>query len=200
MDLNKFIGVGRIATDPIYSETAAVGDKPGSTRLEFRLVINRPRSEANDGVKCVVWGNYAKTMSEHLKKGKEIGVEGQLRTSRVAVAGEEGKFNYFFEIKVDSISLGADSKKGQTAEGGANAGASTTTYRMERQADGSVKRVPVEKAASNKTPPAAPNVSADQLAQLASQLEALKASLATKTAEAAPSAPEDSIPNDPFVL
>lgn len=107
MRANKFLGIGRVAREPRF--TPAKGET--QARLQFNLIINRVKSEEYDPIPITVWGKYAETLSSMVRKGKELAVEGSIRTNSVQDAA--GNWTNYWEIRADSISLGVDSKKTQ---------------------------------------------------------------------------------------
>lgn len=74
--LNSFNEIGRLTTD---SELVKKEENKKSF-LKFSLAVNRTKKET-DFIPCIVFGEYAITLAEYLKKGKLIAVQGSLHTS-----------------------------------------------------------------------------------------------------------------------
>lgn len=77
--LNRVILVGRLARDP---ELRMTGE--GTPRAWFVLAVPRPFAVKDgerdaDFVNIVAWRQLATTVSEHLKKGRMVGVTGRLQ-------------------------------------------------------------------------------------------------------------------------
>lgn len=109
MRINSFHGIGRLADNPDYKPGS--GDK--SSRCSFRLLINRIKSQTADVINCVVWGPYADVCAQHLKKGKEVAIEGELHTK--STKDEQGNWTNFWNIVCSSVSFGRDSEKNKNA-------------------------------------------------------------------------------------
>lgn len=190
MNVNSCTFVGRIAGECILTETPREGKDP-SVRLTGRVIVNRDKSEESDGFSFVLWGAYATAMAPYLKKGKEVYLNGAMRTNRRERAGEPGKFDYFTELRVDKCSLGQDSTKNQTDGARAASGASRQ-YIVQKQPDGSIKRIPVAgKTAAPATNAPQATVSPELLAQLAALLAAQGQAAPSQPAQADTEQPEN---------
>jgi len=87
-ELNIFAVAGRLVRDSELSFT-----QNGTPVLNFSIANNRRRSnnqEHTNFFNCVVWGNYGKTMSEHLKKGSKINIEGEIQKEKYDYDGNKG--------------------------------------------------------------------------------------------------------------
>jgi len=145
MRLNHVSLCGRLADDPKY--TPAEGDK--SARCSFRIGVNRIKSKSADWVPCVVFGPYADVCAQHLKKGKEVIVEGELRTN--SEKNEDGTFNNYWNILCSSVQFGRDSQKNQTGAASTTENVNDVAKRLAEKvkaADPSWKTTKTEKAPS----------------------------------------------------
>ncbi len=106
MYLNKAIVIGNLTRDP---ETKAL---PSGIKVSsFSLATNRVWKDKN-GVKqesadyhnIVVFGKQAEIVSQYLKKGSSVLVEGRMQTR--SWDGADGKKNYRTEIVADRIQFG----------------------------------------------------------------------------------------------
>lgn len=121
MDINKYIGVGRIAGDIKFTPKQG---KDGHARAAFTLAVNRMRGEEADYLPVVCWDKTAENVSQYCAKGKEVGVEGSLRTSGTKDEAT-GKWTNYWSINAQIVSFGRDSKKQQAS--GSEAGVPVET-------------------------------------------------------------------------
>ena len=83
MDINHVVLVGRLTRDAELRYTNS-----GSAVANISLAINTRRRRDDQWVDeahffdCVVWGKTAESLSPYLTKGKQIGLEGELRQNR----------------------------------------------------------------------------------------------------------------------
>lgn len=100
--MNRVILVGRITKDPeirYTSNDVAV--------CQFTLAVNR-RFKSNDGteadfINCVAWRKNAELLGNFVKKGAQIGVEGQIQVRSYEDNG--GVKRYVTEVMCDSITF-----------------------------------------------------------------------------------------------
>lgn len=116
MNLNSTNFVGRLVADPLF--TAKKGE--AAARLMFRLAVNRIKSEKADIINCVAWGPVAEAGAEHLYKGKEVGVTGELRTN--STQKEDGSWDNFWNISCQTVHYGQDTFKKQQERNEGDAG------------------------------------------------------------------------------
>lgn len=96
--------VGTIATDPTYTDN----DDVNRVRLIFNIRVRRPgRNAESDFFSVAVFGPYAKTMAEHVAKGRLISVTGELRQNRWT---DNGKNRERVEVRADYIELLDDNR------------------------------------------------------------------------------------------
>jgi single-strand DNA-binding protein len=121
MYLNKAIIIGNLTRDP---ETKALPSGIKVTTLG--VATNRvwkdksgARQESTDYHNVVVFGRQAETVSQYLKKGSSLLVEGRLQTR--AWDGSDGQKRYRTEIVADRIQFGQRSG-GQSNNQNSNSG------------------------------------------------------------------------------
>ncbi len=107
MNLNKWIGIGRLAGVPKYEPATDKSD----SKLFFQLAINRVKSDKADFVPVTAWGKVADAGAQYLTKGKEVTVEGRVRFD--SVQQEDGSWKNYSGITADLIHFGQDSQKVQ---------------------------------------------------------------------------------------
>lgn len=118
--LNKVTLIGRIGADPEVRYTPS-GDAIATIRLattrRWKDRNTNERKEETEWHRVVFFGNTAKMVGEHLKKGSQIYVEGRLRTQKWQ--DKSGADRYTTEIVANEMHF-LDRK-----EGGQNAGHSS---------------------------------------------------------------------------
>ena len=118
-DINHVVLVGRLTRDAELKYTAG-----GQAVCKFSVAINRRRKngdqwedEANF-FDVVVWGRQGESLSPYLLKGKQVGVDGELRQDRWQ---QEGQNRSKIEIVANNIQLlGSGSSQGGNQGSGAS--------------------------------------------------------------------------------
>ena len=105
--MNKFIGIGRIASDLNLKYT-----NNNNSVCEFSLAINRIGSEGTDFLNCTVWNKQAENLVKYQSKGSLISVEGSNRVDKYQ--NEQGENRYKHYILVNNIQF-LESKKEEVA-------------------------------------------------------------------------------------
>ena len=121
-DINHVTLVGRLTRDAELKYTNS-----GQAVSNIGIAINQRRRRDDQWVDeahffdCVVWGKTAEALNPYLVKGKQIGVEGQLRQNRWE---QDGRTRSRVEIFVNNIQLlGGRNDAPPRDEGGAPRGA-----------------------------------------------------------------------------
>ena len=100
--VNKVILVGRLGADPEMRRTPN-----GQAVAKLRVATNEwtgmgeQREERTEWHRVVVWGKLAERCGEFLKKGRQIYVEGRLRTS--SWADKDGNKRYTTEVVAATV-------------------------------------------------------------------------------------------------
>lgn len=98
--MNRVILVGRLVKDPELRRTST--DIPV---VQFVLAVNRPFSrnaeQKADFINCVVWRQAAENLAKYMRKGSQIGVEGQLQVRSFDDAN--GFKRYVTEVVCDQV-------------------------------------------------------------------------------------------------
>lgn len=103
--VNKVILVGNLGRDAEVRYTpggAAVATLSLATTEVYKDKEGQ-RQEQTEWHRVVLWGKTAETLSEYLRKGKQIYVEGRLQTR--SWDDKEGKKRYTTEIRGDRVVL-----------------------------------------------------------------------------------------------
>lgn len=99
--MNRCVLTGRITKDVELWQTQS-----GIPNVTFTLAVNRPFKDANgqtlaDFINCVAWRQQAEFLSNYVKKGYMLAVEGQIQT-RSYVNGQ-GQTVYITEVVCDRV-------------------------------------------------------------------------------------------------
>lgn len=102
---NKWMGIGNLTEDPALRHTNS-----GTPVLQMRMACNE-RYKDRDGnwkdraeyVTCVVWGKRGEALAGILSKGRQVFVEGSLRTS--SYEDRDGNKRYKTEVNAQNVVL-----------------------------------------------------------------------------------------------
>ncbi len=105
MNFGKTILVGRLTRDPEMRYVGADGDIPVAN---FTIAVNEGygENEKTHFVRVATWRKLAETCSEHLVKGQEVLVEGNVPTASAWVNGD-GEAKAQVELTAYSVQFGA---------------------------------------------------------------------------------------------
>ena len=101
--LNKVILIGHLGSDPVFKVT------PGNRNVaEFSLATTESwrgddgnRHQNTEWHKIIVWGNAALAVRDNLSKGRQVYVEGKIRTRKWT--DKEGNDRYTTEIIASKV-------------------------------------------------------------------------------------------------
>ena len=102
-DINTVVLVGRLTRDAELKYTAT-----GQAVTKFSVAVNRRRKSGDqweDEVNyfdVVLWGRQGEALSQYMQKGKQIGIEGELRQDRWQ---QDGQNRSKVEIVANNIQL-----------------------------------------------------------------------------------------------
>ena len=135
VDVNHVVLIGRLTRDAELKYTAS-----GQAVCKFSIAVNRRRKTGDQWVDepnffdIVLWGKQGETLNQYLVKGKQVGVDGELRQDRWE---QDGQNRSKVEIVANNLQLlgGGNSGNGsfnsgsfnkqETAYGSASAGGSS---------------------------------------------------------------------------
>ncbi|MFI3251641.1 MAG: single-stranded DNA-binding protein [bacterium] len=100
--VNRVVLVGRITRDPEATVTAS-----GITLVRFTIAVNRNYKDANgerqaDFISCIAWRFQAEFLSNYVKKGNQISVEGRIQTG--SYTDSDNQVRYTTDVLVESVS------------------------------------------------------------------------------------------------
>ena len=115
-DINHVVLVGRLTRNAELKYTNS-----GAAVSKFSIAINQRRKKEDQWVDeshffdIVLWGKTAESLNQYLVKGKQVGIEGQLRQNRWE---QEGQARSKVEIFATSVMLLGGGAGGGGAGGG----------------------------------------------------------------------------------
>ena len=94
--MNKVVLMGRLTKDPELRFTAV----SGTAVSRFTVAVDRKKKDDGaDFINCVAFGKTAETISQYLVKGRQILIEGNIRTG--SYENDEGKKIYTTNVNVE---------------------------------------------------------------------------------------------------
>ncbi len=101
--LNKCMIIGNLGADPEMRYTAN-----GNAVTEFRVATSRTyttgdgeRVEETEWFRIVTWNRLAETCAQYLSKGRQVFVEGRMKTR--SWEGQDGQKRYMTELIADNV-------------------------------------------------------------------------------------------------
>ena len=110
-DINSVVIVGRLVRDAELKFTAN-----GSAVTKLSIAVNRRKKSGDSWVDeaaffdVTIWGKQGEALSKYLTKGKQVGIEGELRQDRWE---QEGKSRSKVYISANNVQLLGGIDKGQ---------------------------------------------------------------------------------------
>ena len=93
--MNKVVLMGRLTRDPELRFAAG----SGTAVSRFAVAVDRKKKDETDFISCVAFGKTAETISQYLVKGRQILIEGNIRTG--SYENDEGKKIYTTNVNVE---------------------------------------------------------------------------------------------------
>ena len=111
--MNKVILLGRLTAKPELKYTQS-----NTAYTRFSVAVNRPFSKQDgtrdtDFINVVAWNKNAETISRYFDKGRQICIEGSIRTSNYT--DKEGNKRYTTDVQLDSFEFVESKKSAQEA-------------------------------------------------------------------------------------
>ena len=120
MGINKVILVGNVGRDTELRSLPS-----GTSLAKFSLATTEPRFKDQNGEphtewhNIVAWGKLAEFCSQYVTKGRQLYIEGRIRTRSYE---KDGQKKYFTEVHADTIELLGRRDESGTGSSGAVAG------------------------------------------------------------------------------
>jgi single-strand DNA-binding protein len=97
--MNKVILIGRISSDIDVRQTQS-----GTSTATFSVAVDRNmgagKEKATDFIRCVAWGKTSEFLARYFSKGKQIALEGNIKTGSY---GKDGVKHYTTDVWVDKV-------------------------------------------------------------------------------------------------
>lgn len=113
--LNKCMIIGNLGADPEMRYTAN-----GNAVTEFRVATSRSyttgdgeRVEETEWFRIVTWNRLAETCAQYLSKGRQVFVEGRMKTR--SWEGQDGQKRYMTELIADNVKFLGGRESGSQA-------------------------------------------------------------------------------------
>ena len=113
--LNKCMIIGNLGADPEMRYTAN-----GNAVTEFRVATSRTyttgdgeRVEETEWFRIVTWNRLAETCAQYLSKGRQVFVEGRMKTR--SWEGQDGQKRYMTELIADNVKFLGGRESGSQA-------------------------------------------------------------------------------------
>lgn len=87
--------IGRVTAVP------TIKYEDGKALCKFFLAVKRDRTEEVDYVPCTVWGGYAESLANNLKKGQQIAVIAKFASTNYT--DDHGRKAVFYEFIVKTV-------------------------------------------------------------------------------------------------
>lgn len=101
MSINKVILVGRISNDITINKSQS-----GTSMCNFSIAVDRymgkDKEKATDFIRCTVFGSTADILGKYAGKGKQVAVEGNIKTGSYE---KDGVKHYTQDVQVDKVEL-----------------------------------------------------------------------------------------------
>ena len=94
--MNDYNGIGRLTRDPELKYTAN-----NKAVCSWKIAINRSKDKT-DFIPCVAWEQTAELVNKYFKKGRMIGVSGELNSKQYE---QDGKKRTDLEVTVKKITF-----------------------------------------------------------------------------------------------
>ena len=111
--MNKVILIGRISSDIDVRQTQS-----GTSTATFSVAVDRNmgagKEKAADFIRCVAWGKTSEFLARYFSKGKQIALEGNIKTGSYE---KDGVKHYTTDVWVDKVEfVGSKGDGGQQTQ------------------------------------------------------------------------------------
>lgn len=101
MSINKVILVGRISNDITINKSQS-----GTSMCNFSIAVDRymgkDKERATDFIRCTAFGSTADILGKYTGKGKQVAVEGNIKTGSYE---KDGVKHYTQDVQIDKVEL-----------------------------------------------------------------------------------------------
>ena len=110
--MNKVILIGRVSSDISMNKTQS-----GTETATFSVAVDRNlgagKEKGTDFIRCVAWGKTATFLGQYFSKGKQIALEGNIKTGSYE---KDGVKHYTTDVWVDKVEFVGSKGNGDTAQ------------------------------------------------------------------------------------
>lgn len=101
MSINKVILVGRISNDITINKSQS-----GTSMCNFSIAVDRymgkDKEKATDFIRCTAFGSTADILGKYAGKGKQVAIEGNIKTGSYE---KDGVKHYTQDVQIDKVEL-----------------------------------------------------------------------------------------------
>ena len=101
MSINKVILVGRISNDITINKSQS-----GTSMCNFSIAVDRymgkDKEKATDFIRCTAFGSTADILGKYAGKGKQVAIEGNIKTGSYE---KNGVKHYTQDVQIDKVEL-----------------------------------------------------------------------------------------------
>lgn len=101
MSINKVILVGRISNDITINKSQS-----GTSMCNFSIAVDRymgkDKEKATDFIRCTAFGSTADILGRYAGKGKQVAIEGNIKTGSYE---KDGVKHYTQDVQIDKVEL-----------------------------------------------------------------------------------------------
>ena len=110
--MNKVILIGRVSSDISMNKTQS-----GTETATFSVAVDRNlgagKEKGTDFIRCVAWGKTAAFLGQYFSKGKQIALEGNIKTGSYE---KDGVKHYTTDVWIDKVEFVGSKGNGDTAQ------------------------------------------------------------------------------------
>lgn len=122
MSINKVILVGRISNDITINKSQS-----GTSMCNFSIAVDRymgkDKEKATDFIRCTAFGSTADILGKYAGKGKQVAVEGNIKTGSYE---KDGVKHYTQDVQIDKVELLGGKSDGNATQAAPTPVAETT--------------------------------------------------------------------------
>jgi single-strand DNA-binding protein len=110
--MNKVILIGRLTSDPELRQTQA-GTSSATFTVAVDRIMGKDKEKEADFIRCVAWGKTADHISKFFNKGKQIALEGNIKTGSYE---KDGVKHFTTDVWVDKVEFVGSKSDGNGAQ------------------------------------------------------------------------------------
>lgn len=126
--MNKVILIGRLTSDPELRQTQS-GTNSATFTVATDRFMGKDKEKEADFIRCVAWGKTADHIGKFFNKGKQIALEGNIKTGSYE---KDGTKHFTTDVWVDKVEFVGSNSNGNTAQAAPQA---TTVPQVEEVVD-----------------------------------------------------------------